>query len=56
MCTLTQAREIAGGMRATIINGIDPTTMVRVKRDSTAKTLRFTSRKYSLNMLVVKAW
>ena len=31
--TLSQAHEIAGGMRATIINGKDPLKLVRVKRD-----------------------
>ncbi len=32
-CTLSQASEIAGEMRATIINGKDPLKLVRVKRD-----------------------
>ena len=31
--TLSQASEIAGEMRATIINGKDPLKLVRVKRD-----------------------
>lgn len=30
--TLSQAREIAGGMQTTIINGKDPLKLVRVKR------------------------
>jgi len=38
--TLTQAREIAGGMRSAIINGIDPLKLVRVKRDGTVMTFR----------------
>jgi len=38
--TLSQAREIAGGMRSAIVNGIDPVTLVRVKRDGTVMTFR----------------
>ena len=38
--TLSQAREIAGGMRAAIINGRDPITLVRVKRDDTVMTFK----------------
>ena len=38
--TLSQAREIAGGMRSAIVNGIDPLKLVRVKRDGTVMTFR----------------
>ncbi len=38
--TLSQAREIAGSMRAAIVNGRDPVTLVRVKRDGTVMTFR----------------
>ncbi|MFB3081078.1 MAG: Arm DNA-binding domain-containing protein, partial [Nitrosomonadaceae bacterium] len=38
--TLSQAREIAGSMRSAIINGRDPVTLVRVRRDGTVMTFR----------------
>ncbi len=38
--TLSQAREIAGGMRSAIVNNIDPLKLVRVKRDGTVMTFR----------------
>ncbi len=38
--TLSQAREIAGGMRSAIINDRDPITLVRVKRDDTVMTFK----------------
>jgi len=38
--TLSEAREIAGGMRSAIINGIDPLKLVRVKRDGTVMTFK----------------
>ncbi len=38
--TLSQAREIAGSMRAAIVNGIDPLKLVRVKRDGTVMSFR----------------
>jgi len=36
--SLVQARELAGRMRTALTNGIDPATLVRVKRDTTAMT------------------
>lgn len=36
--SLVQARELAGRMRTALANGIDPATLVRVKRDTTAMT------------------
>jgi len=38
--SLLEAREIAGGMRTAIINGRDPITLVRVKRDDNVMTFR----------------
>jgi len=38
--TLSEAREIAGGMRSAIVNGRDPVTLVRVRRDGTVMTFR----------------
>ena len=38
--TLSQAREMAGGMRSAIIDGRDPISLVRVKRDNMVLTFR----------------
>jgi len=38
--TLSEAREIAGGMRSAIVNGRDPVTLVRVKRGGQVMTFR----------------
>jgi len=38
--SLLEAREIAGGMRSAIINGRDPITLVKVKRDGTVMTFK----------------
>jgi len=38
--SLLEAREIAGGMRSAVVNGRDPITLVRVKRDDNVMTFR----------------
>jgi len=38
--SLLEAREIAGGMRTAMINGKDPATLVRVKRDGSVMTFK----------------
>ena len=38
--SLLEAREIAGGMRSAIINGRNPITLVKVKRDGTVMTFK----------------